>query len=158
VTPAGLAHRSAVSRPERHRTRARRTIRTGKLDVSAPSHVGVDGQAAGPYDAHGRYTALDPSRLQRPNCAGGVPRVKGQLILARSSARRPMQASSKSTAESRVRMLRKSGRQHCGTPPVHRDPKVRLSRSWRHRASPSSCMSSNSGAVTSHVPGVATDT
>jgi len=35
---------------------------------------------------------------------------------------------------------------NCGTPPVHRDPKVRLSRSWRHRASPSSCMSSNSGA------------
>jgi hypothetical protein len=112
VAQTGLAHRAAVSRPERHRTRARRTIRSRELDLSAASHVGVDGQGAGPYDGHGRYTALDPSRLQPPNCAGGVPRVQERLILARSLARRPMQASSKSTAERRVRMLRQSGRQH----------------------------------------------
>jgi hypothetical protein len=111
VTQTGLADRTTVSRPERHRQRARRTIRPGKLDVSPSSHVGVDGQRTGPYDGHGRYTALDPSRLQRPNCAGGVPRVQERLILARSSARRPMQASSKSAAESRAYMLRKSGRQ-----------------------------------------------
>jgi len=64
VAQTGLAHRSAVSRPERHRTRARRTIRSRELDVSAASHVGVDGQRAGPYDGHGRYTAWTPSRVQ----------------------------------------------------------------------------------------------
>jgi hypothetical protein len=118
VAQTGLAHRSAVSRPERHRTRARRTIRSRELDVSAASHVGVDGQRAGPYDGHGRYTALDPfSRSGTNEPRGGVPRVQERLILARSSARRPMQASSKSTAESRAYMLRKSGRQQASRRP-----------------------------------------
>ena len=84
-----------------------RTASLSEVSYIAPPSVFV----THPYDGHGRYTALDPSRLQPPNCAGGVPRVQERLILARSSARRPMQASSKSTAESRAYMLRKSGRQ-----------------------------------------------
>ena len=77
VTQTGLANVATVSRPERHRRRARWTIRSWELEVSASSHVGVDGQGAGPYDGHGRYTALDPSRVQGQIGRGRGPSRSG---------------------------------------------------------------------------------
>jgi len=57
VAQTGLAHRSAVSRPETNIGHEHDgQSRSRELDVSAASHVGVDGQRAGPYDGHGRYT------------------------------------------------------------------------------------------------------
>jgi hypothetical protein len=57
-------------------------------------------------DANGNESRVatrpSPSRLQRPSLRERGPRVQEHLILARSSARRPMQASSKNTTESRA--------------------------------------------------------
>jgi len=86
VAQTDLAHRSRY--PDQNVIGHEHDGQSGRGNSMSrpPSHVGVDGQGAGPYDGHGRYKpALDPSRLQRPNCAGGVPQVQERLILARSS-------------------------------------------------------------------------
>ena len=68
------------------RTRTSSPCRTTGNPVAAPRpaarrRIRIDRQRARPYDGHGRDTASDPSRGQRPNCVGGVPRRQGQPIL-----------------------------------------------------------------------------
>jgi len=68
---------------KRHRTRARRTIRSRELDVSAASHVGVDGQRAGPYDGHGVTPPWTPFCVQ-----GQMSRGEGSLAFRNASSSR----------------------------------------------------------------------
>ena len=82
LAQALLTDMTPIPRPQAHRRRTRRALRSREHDCPARRGIRVDRQRTRPYDGHRWQHRPGPLPTERPITAGGVPREQGPAILA----------------------------------------------------------------------------